>query len=195
MKSLLFASHNQHKIREVQSMLSHHYTLLGLHDVGLTEDIPEPHETFAANAQAKALYAFKKTGIPAFSDDSGLEVQALHHLPGVRSARYAGPQKSDHDNMIKLLTELEKKENRQARFITVFAFQENENECHYFSGMVEGSISLQPIGDHGFGYDPIFIPSGFDKSFGQLDQSIKKAISHRAKAMAKLLAFLAAQST
>ena len=172
-------------------MLSDHYELLGLHDVGLTEDIPEPFDTFAANARAKALYAYEKTGIPSFSDDSGLEVLALHYQPGVLSARYAGPQKSDLDNITKLLVEMEKIEARQARFVTVFAYQGNKHDCHFFNGIVEGRIGLEPMGNHGFGYDPVFIPSGFDLSFGQLDQHIKKAISHRAKAMSKLLAYLA----
>jgi XTP/dITP diphosphohydrolase len=190
MKKLLFASHNANKIKEVRSMVSGPYEILGLHDVGLTEDIPEPYDTFEANAQAKAFYCFSKTGIPSFSDDSGLEVDALGGKPGVLSARYAGTQKSDADNITKLLSELEHMDARDARFVAVFAYQVDEEQCYFFRGTVEGKIGLQPTGDGGFGYDPVFIPKGFDKSFGELNAGIKKAISHRAKAMDKLLGFL-----
>ncbi len=190
MKQLLFASHNENKIREVRAMVSGRYELFGLHDVELTEDIPEPFDSFEANAQAKALYTFKKTGIPSFSDDSGLEVIALNNQPGILSARYAGPQKSAEDNIAKLLFELRDIPFRHARFVAVFAYQMNEEQCYFFKGQVEGRISLTPMGSGGFGYDPVFIPAGFDQSFGQLKDSVKKAISHRAKAMTKFLSFL-----
>lgn len=190
MKKLLFASNNANKIKEIRSMVSGQYELLGLHDVGLREDIPEPFDTFEANAQAKALFSFLKSGIPSFSDDSGLEVDALDMKPGVLSARFAGPQKKDTDNIAKVLAELENIASREARFVAVFAYQVDEQQCYYFRGTVEGNIGLKPTGNKGFGYDPIFIPAGFDQSFGELNEGIKKAISHRAKAMTKFLDFL-----
>ncbi len=190
MKSLLFASHNTHKVDEVRAMLQGRYEVLSLHDVGITEDIPEPYDTFQKNAQAKAAYIFRKTGIPAFADDSGLLADALGNQPGVLSARYAGPQKNSNDNMQKLLSALSGMDSRRARFITVIAFQVAEDQCHFFDGKVEGIISDSPRGHKGFGYDPIFIPLGFDQTFGELHENIKKAISHRAIAMAKFVSFL-----
>ncbi len=192
MKQLLFASHNENKILEVREMVSGKYEILGLKDVGLTDEIPEPYKTFEANAQAKALYAFKHLGIPSFSDDSGLEVEALGNRPGVLSARYAGENKNSHENIQKVLTEIKGVENRLARFVAVFAFQRNDHQCHFFIGTVEGSICHQPMGNGGFGYDPVFMPAGFDQTFGQLNASIKKTMSHRAIAMAKFLSFLEA---
>ena len=190
MKSLLFASHNTHKVEEIRIMLEGQYKVLSLPDVGITEDIPEPFDTFEANAQAKAAYVFQKTGIPAFADDSGLLVDALGNQPGVLSARYAGPQKNSDDNMLKLLSALKHETNRRARFVTVIAFQVTEAQCHFFNGKVEGFISEKPRGQKGFGYDPVFIPLGFDQTFGELHENIKKAISHRAMAMNRFVSFL-----
>ena len=166
------------------------YELLGLHDVGLTEDIPEPFDTFEANAQAKALYSFRQTGIPSFSDDSGLAVDALDMKPGVLSARFAGPQKKDADNIAKVLAELENIATREARFVAVFAYQADEHQCYFFRGTVEGNIGLKPMGNKGFGYDPIFIPEGSDKTYAEMTSEEKNEISMRKIALMKFKDFM-----
>lgn len=187
---LLFASANNHKLEEIRLMLPEGYCLKGLSDISWTEDIPEPYDTFGANAKAKASYVFDRTGLPCFADDSGLVVDALDGRPGVLSARYAGEQKSSEDNLTKVLQELGDNPIRTARFVAVMAYQENKDECHLFTGTVEGSISFAPEGKGGFGYDPIFIPDGFDKPFACLPGQLKNSISHRALAMQKFITFL-----
>lgn len=171
-------------------MLLHRYRLLGLNDVNLPEDIPEPFDTFQENAMAKASFAFSKTGIPTFADDSGLEVMSLVGRPGVLSARYAGPQRNSTDNMQRVLDELRGISDRSARFITVIAYQAEAHQTHLFTGHVYGTIGLFPTSEGGFGYDPIFMPDGFDQSFAVLDAGLKNRISHRAKAMTAFLQFL-----
>ena len=189
-QQLLFASSNLHKLDEIRLMLPEGCHLLGLHDTPLTEEIPEPFDSFAANAIAKTSFVYNRTGLPCFADDSGLEIDALEGRPGVFSARYAGEHKSSEDNLRKVLHELEDMPRRTARFIAVIAYQPNEKQSYLFEGKVEGTIGLTPSGTAGFGYDPIFIPSGFHQSFAELPAHIKNRISHRAKAMQKFIHFL-----
>lgn len=190
-KQLLFASANRHKLEEIRQILPPEYVLSGLHDYAIHEEIPEPFETFEANATAKASYVYKKTGIPCFADDSGLVVDALNGRPGVLSARYAGEHKSNEENIRKVLSELAGKQDRAARFIAVIAYQPNDKDVFLFSGSIEGSITNAPKGTGGFGYDPVFIPAGFDLTFAELSPALKNQISHRALAMKLFLNFLA----
>lgn len=190
LRQLLFASNNRHKLEEIRKMIPGGYTLSCLEDLNWSEDIPEPFDTFEANAKAKAFYVYTRTGMPCFADDSGLEVDALGGRPGVRSARYAGEHKSSTENTIKVLEELGERAERSARFIAVIAYQLSATEVYTFTGKIEGSISHMPTGEGGFGYDPIFIPAGFDQSFGELPAALKNHISHRARAMEQFLDFL-----
>ena len=192
-KQLLFASANMHKLEEIRQILPSSYLLSGLNDYAIHEDIPEPFDTFEANAATKASYVFQKTGVPCFADDSGLAIDALDGRPGVLSARYAGEHKSSEENIQKVLSELHGIQNRTARFIAVIAFQQSEKELFLFKGSIEGSITHTPSGKGGFGYDPVFIPDGFDQTFAQLSPTLKNQISHRAKAMKLFLSFLAGQ--
>lgn len=192
-KQLLFASSNRHKLEEIRPILPPHYILSGLDEYSILEDIPEPFDTFEANAAAKASYVYHKTDVPCFADDSGLVVDALDGRPGVLSARYAGELKSSEENIQKLLSELKGHENRTARFIAVIAFQQNETEVFIFRGSIEGKITYTPSGTGGFGYDPVFIPEGFDKTFAELSPMLKNQISHRAIAMKLFLNFLSGQ--
>ena len=192
-KQLLFASANRHKLEEIRQIIPATYKLSGLNDYSVHEEIPEPFDTFEANAAAKATYVYKKTGIPCFADDSGLVVDALDGRPGVLSARYAGEHKSSEENVSKLLSELTGIRDRTARFIAVIAYQENEKDVLLFKGTIEGTINYTPAGVGGFGYDPVFIPSGFDKTFAQLSPGLKNQISHRAKAIKLFLQYLSEQ--
>lgn len=192
--NLLFASANKNKIQEVSQLLPEGYTLLGLEDVGIVEEIPEPGTSIKENSFLKAEYVvkhLKKQGqvMTVFADDSGLEVEALENAPGVHSARYAGIPKSDKANNAKLLKELAGKNNRSARFVTVITLIKDEN-VHYFEGEVKGVIAPEPSGENGFGYDPLFIPQGYTKTFGVLGSEIKNKISHRAAALEKLKSYL-----
>lgn len=187
---LLFASHNEFKVQEIRDLLPSGFELLGLNDLGLLSEIEETANTFEGNALIKAKTAFLSTQIPSFSDDSGLEVEALDGAPGVFSARYAGPEKNDEANCHKLLLDLDSFQNRTARFRTVIAFVTN-NEERFFHGSIEGKIVKEPKGSHGFGYDPIFQPLGWDKTFAQVDKTTKNKVSHRAIAFQEFLNFLA----
>jgi XTP/dITP diphosphohydrolase len=187
---LLFCSANEKKKVEIQQKVGSDYIVINLNDLGYTEEIPETADTFAGNALLKAKFGFEKYGKPCFSDDSGLEVEALNNAPGVYSARYAGEPKSDERNMDKLLHALEGIENRNACFKTVLAYIDNLGEEHYFEGKIEGKISKEKRGDKGFGYDPIFIPNGFDKTFAELTLEEKGKISHRALAVEKFIKHL-----
>lgn len=186
---LLFATNNRHKIEEVQQLTGNTFQLTGLAEAGITEELPETGNTMQANALQKARYAFEKCGLPCFADDSGLEVEALDMAPGVYSARYAGPQKSDSDNMDKLLRELENKTSRRAQFRTVIAFTDGKQD-YFFEGIVKGSIISERRGSNGFGYDPLFVPDGFEKTFAEMQPSEKNTLSHRARAMEGFLEFL-----
>lgn len=195
MKRIVFATNNQHKLQEIREILSPEFEIVSLKEIGCHEDIPETGNTLEENALQKARYISERYHISCFADDTGLEVEALEGAPGVHSARYA--EGTDHDseaNMTKLLRELEGKENRQARFRTVIALielEEDETEnVHLFEGIVEGHISTERQGNEGFGYDPIFVPEGYEKSFAALGETIKNHISHRARAVKKLAEYL-----
>ncbi len=189
-RSLVFATGNLHKLEEVQGLLGKDFALSCLKDVGITEDIPETAMTLQENALQKARYVYHKCNCACFADDTGLEVDALQGEPGVFSARYAGPQKDSLANMQLVLSKLEGKQNRSARFKTVIAYIDDAGNEYLFEGKVEGIIIAEPTGSEGFGYDPIFVPQGYDKTFAELPLSIKNAIGHRGKAMQKLLDFL-----
>lgn len=191
---ILFASHNSHKVNEIKKLLPANYSLIGLNDIHFTEEIPEPYFSFVENAVAKATFIFERTRTKCFADDSGLEVDALGGRPGVFSARYAGTSNDSDANIRKVLSELGDAENRTARFQAVIAYISSVEQINIFTGTVEGKISFSPAGGGGFGYDPIFIPDGFEETFGELTQSIKNKISHRAKAMQKFVEYLGRQS-
>lgn len=185
---LVFATNNSHKLEEVRAILGDRFKILSLSDIGCHEDIPETADTFEGNALMKARYVKEQYGYDCFADDTGLEVTALSGAPGVHSARYAG----DHDseaNMTKLLCELQKKLDRSAQFRTVIALLLNGKEI-LFEGIVKGTISEERLGKGGFGYDPIFIPEGFDKSFSQMGLQNKNLISHRGRAVRELADYL-----
>jgi XTP/dITP diphosphohydrolase len=186
---LLFATNNKHKIREISDIISNNFTIIGLADVNITEDIPEEADTLADNALFKARYVHERTGMNVFADDTGLEVEALGGEPGVYSARYAGEGKSFDDNINKLLNRLEGVKERKARFRTVIALILDNME-YMFEGSVEGEILSERKGTGGFGYDPVFRAAGYDQTFAEMPLSEKNRISHRAVAMRKLLNFL-----
>ncbi len=194
MKRIVFATNNQHKLQEIREILSPEFEIASLKEIGCHEDIPETGNTLEENALQKARYVSERYHISCFADDTGLEVEALEGAPGVHSARYA--EGTDHDseaNMTKLLRELEGKENRQARFRTVIAFMEmedNTEKIHLFEGIVKGHISTERKGTEGFGYDPIFVPEGYENSFAALGENVKNQISHRARAVRKLADYL-----
>ena len=186
---LVFATNNQNKIKEVQALIPKHLTLLSLKDIGCFEEVPETQLTIEGNAIQKAEYIKEHYGFDCFADDTGLEVKALNGDPGVLSARYAGVQRDAHDNMNKLLRELNDKPNRDAQFKTVIALNLNNN-LHTFTGVCKGEITTTKKGDSGFGYDPIFKPDGYDQTFAEMDLSLKNQIGHRGKAVTKLVEFL-----
>ena len=185
--NLIFATNNAHKLQEVSALLP--TEILSLNDINCHDDIPETADTLEGNALLKARYVYEKFGFDCFADDTGLEVEALDNAPGVYSARYAGEQKNAEDNMNKLLLELQKKSNRKARFRTVIALILDGKE-YLFEGEVKGTIEKEKRGNEGFGYDPIFTPDGYDKTFAELSIETKNTISHRGLAVAKLIDFL-----
>ncbi|MRT17619.1 non-canonical purine NTP diphosphatase [Vitellibacter sp. q18] len=186
---LVFATHNKNKFTEVKAMLPHHIELLSLNDIGCDEDIPETADTIEGNAILKADYVRKKYNLNCFADDTGLEVKALDGAPGVFSARYAGIAGNSKANMDKLLKNLKGKESRSARFKTAIALH-LEHEEVMFLGICEGEITEAPRGSSGFGYDPIFQPKGFDKTFAEMTLTQKSEIGHRGKAMRQLIEYL-----
>jgi XTP/dITP diphosphohydrolase len=190
MKTLLFASANKYKIDEINAVLAPlGYQVKGLHDLGITDDIPETGTTLDENAAIKASFLYQKFGQDCFADDTGLEVAVLNGAPGVYSARYAGAPKSDIKNMEKLLTSLHGETNRQAQFRTVFCLIEDGKHL-FFEGKVAGAIPTEPRGSAGFGYDPLFVPTGEELSFAQMTVADKNKISHRARAVEALMAYL-----
>ncbi|OUD35914.1 non-canonical purine NTP diphosphatase [Flavobacterium sp. FPG59] len=190
---IVFASNNKNKIIELQSMLPKSVTILSLESIGCHEEIPETAPTIEGNAILKANYVTQKYGYNCFADDTGLEVLALDGAPGVYSARYAGEQRNPEDNMNLLLKNLTDKETRAAQFKTVIALNLN-GEQHLFTGIAKGEITLEKIGNQGFGYDPIFQPEGFTETFAQLPLELKNEISHRGKATKQLLMHLSNKS-
>ena len=189
MKTLVFATNNAHKLEEVRAILGNDFQIASLKEIGCYDDIPETADTLEGNAMQKAQYIKEKFGMDCFADDTGLEVEALNNAPGVFSARYAGPGHDSEANMKKLLSEMQGKENRKARFRTVIALLLDGKE-YTFEGIVKGNIIEEKRGDSGFGYDPIFVPEGYDLTFAELGNDIKNKISHRAEAVKKLSAFL-----
>jgi XTP/dITP diphosphohydrolase len=189
MKSIVFATSNPHKIKEVMEMLPPDFQIQSLADIGCTEEVPETSDTIEGNALQKANYVKKHYQVDCFAEDTGLEVTALAGAPGVYSARYAGPQRNADDNMDLLLKNLADKNDRSARFKTVIALTLN-GQVHTFTGIINGQIASHKKGTDGFGYDPIFIPEGQPLSFAQMDKNSKNKISHRGRAMAKFLRFI-----
>jgi len=186
---LIFATHNRNKLEEVRKLVPDHIDLISLIEIGCFDEIPETGKTIEQNARIKADYVTEKFKLPCFADDTGLLVDALNEAPGVYSARYAGEEKDSGKNINKLLSELKDKNDRSARFKTVISLNINV-ETHLFEGIVEGEITTKKLGDKGFGYDPIFLPKGYDKTFAELPLKTKNQISHRGKAIQKLLLFL-----
>jgi len=189
MKRLIFATNNQHKVDEIQSAVGHLIEVISLKEAGIDIDIPEPHNSLEENAFEKSRTIHQLKGIDCFSEDTGLEVEALNGEPGVKSARYAGDGKSHEDNVNKLLSKLGDNKNRKARFRTVISLVIGKQE-YLFEGVCEGGIGLERKGEKGFGYDPIFYPAGSDKSFAEMEMEEKNRFSHRKKAVDKMIAFL-----
>jgi len=189
---LVFASNNKNKIKEIKSQLPDSIEILSLEDIGCNIDIPETADTIEGNAKLKADFVKRHYGYDCFADDSGLEVDALNGAPGVYSARYAGEQKNDNDNIDKLLEVLKEEDNRKANFKTVIALNLH-TETYFFTGIIDGQLLKERKGTDGFGYDPIFVAEGMDKSFAEIDIKAKNAISHRGKAVAQLVDFLLKQ--
>jgi len=185
---LVFATNNQHKIEEIQSLLGNDFVVKGLKDIGCDVDIPETANTFEGNALQKAQFVYEHYKVPCFSDDTGLEIEALNGEPGVYSARYAGEEKNSEKNMQKVLEKLQGVTNRQAQFRTVIAYVDGKNN-YFFEGIVRGTILDHKRGDKGFGYDPIFVPEGRTETFAELDMAVKNSMSHRGRAMEKFIAF------
>lgn len=188
---LVFATNNKHKLDEVRKITAqHNIEVVSLADIHCHDEIPETADTLEGNALQKAQYIQDKFGLDCFADDTGLEVEALDNAPGVYSARYAGSGHDSEANMQKLLQEMEGKTNRKARFRTVIALIIGDKQ-YCFSGIVNGTITTEKKGENGFGYDPIFIPEGYEQTFAELGDSVKNKISHRAKAVEQLDHFLA----
>lgn len=190
MENIVFATNNAHKLAELRQILSGRYNILSLNDIDCHDDIPEDGETFEENALAKARWVSQKYGVDCFADDSGIEVDALGGAPGVHSARYAGTHGDDDANNALLLSNMEGKENRRGRFRCVIALVRKGKDDVTFSGAVEGNIIDRLDGTGGFGYDPLFKPLGWTRTFGQASSDEKHAISHRGKAVAQLVAYL-----
>jgi XTP/dITP diphosphohydrolase len=189
---LVFASQNSHKAAEIQTVIPSEISICTLTELGITEDIPETAATLEGNALMKMEYLVARLNLPCFADDTGLEIDALHGEPGVYSARYAGEQRNSVDNMQLVLEKLTGKSNRKARFRTVIALWW-EGNSHLFEGIVEGTITHAPVGDQGFGYDPIFQPAGSTKTFAEMTMEEKNQWSHRARAVQQLVEFLTKQ--
>ena len=192
-RKLVFATNNAHKLSEICAIIGDKFEILSLNDIECFADIPETADTLEGNALQKAEYVYNNYGLDCFADDTGLEVDALSGRPGVHTARYAFPDRYDPEaNTEKLLQELDGKENRKARFRTAIAYIRG-GEKYLFEGVVEGEISTEKRGDKGFGYDPVFIPENTGKTFAELGVEVKNQISHRARAVAKLCEYLAAE--
>ena len=189
----IFATNNKHKLHEVREAVGERFKIISLDEAGINEDIPETGITLEENAKMKAQYIFDKYHENCFADDTGLEIDAIDGRPGVYSARYAGEGCNFEDNMIKVLEEMKGRENRKARFRCVVALIIN-GEVMSFEGRVEGNILTRERGNKGFGYDPIFIPEGYDITFAEMSLEEKNKISHRGKAIHKLTEYLLSQS-
>lgn len=186
---IIFASSNENKAREIQAVLPPDIRILTLKDLDFTDDIPETADTLEGNALLKARFVYEKWGKPCFSDDSGLEIRSLNGEPGVYSARYAGPQRNDQDNMDLVLRKLEGMTHREASFRTVIALIFG-GKTYLFEGRVDGIIRQEQRGSNGFGYDPLFEPEGLSKTFAEMSLEEKSAFSHRKRAVTKMTDFL-----
>ena len=186
---LIFATNNQHKVEEIQAAIGNDLEIIPLKQAGIDIDIPEPHDTLEANASEKSRTIYQLTGTPCFSEDTGLEVEALNGEPGVKSARYAGEDKAFEKNIDKLLNKLGSADNRRARFRTVISLIWQGKEW-LFEGICEGTINREPYGAGGFGYDPVFVPTGSSRTFAEMTMAEKNECSHRKKAADKLVLFL-----
>lgn len=189
MSRLVFGTSNSNKLKELRALTPPSIELISMLDLGISDELPETQDTIPGNALQKVEALYEKVKMNAFAEDTGLEVDALLGAPGVYTARYAGPEKSAEANMHLLLQNLKDIENRNAQFRTVIGMIW-EGEKYTFEGIVRGEIAKEKSGDGGFGYDPIFIPEGYNQTFAQLDSSIKNEISHRGRAVRKMLAFL-----
>jgi XTP/dITP diphosphohydrolase len=188
-RKLIFATNNRHKLNEIKNIVNDRLNLVSLKDLNFTEDIPEDHNSLQGNAQRKALYIYNKYKIDCFADDTGLEIEALNGEPGVYSARYAGDQCNFEDNIHKVLGKMQGVKNRKARFRTVISLVENGHIVN-FEGRIDGKILDQKQGIQGFGYDPIFQPNGYEQAFAEMTMEEKNKISHRARAIEKLVNYL-----
>lgn len=186
---LCFATNNQHKLEEVQALLGDSFTLTTLKEIGCEEEIPETHDTIPENSHEKAEFVWNNYGVNCFADDSGLEIDALGGEPGVHSAYYAGPQRSADDNMDLVLEKMVGKDNFNARFVAVITLV-LDGKYYQFDGEIKGKIIIEKRGTYGFGYNPIFVPEGHDRTFAEMSMEEKGELSHRARAFAKLEQFL-----
>jgi XTP/dITP diphosphohydrolase len=191
MKKIVFATSNPNKIREVNEMLGDKFQIIGLKDIGCTEEVPETQDTIKGNALQKARYVKEHYSVDCFSEDTGLEIDALDGAPGVYTARFGGPERSADKNMARVQTELADKANRGGQFKTVIALVLNGEE-HVFTGIARGTMRKEKSGEGGFGYDPIFEPDGYDITFAEMDSKEKNKISHRGQAVRDLIEFLEA---
>jgi len=189
MRKLVFATNNEHKLREVKQVLQSDFELLSLDQIGCFDEIPETGTTLEVNASQKSYYIWDKYGINCFADDTGLEIEAIDNEPGVYSARYAGEQKDPSANIVKVLEKLSGKTNRNARFRCVISLVIDGVE-QQFEGIVQGKILYEKHGEAGFGYDPIFMPDGYGVSFAEMSSEVKNQISHRGRAVTKLVSYL-----
>ena len=189
MDSIIFATNNENKVVEIRAVLGKKFNIITLKEAGIDIDIPEPHDTLEANATEKSKTIFNLTNKNCFSEDTGLEVEALHGKPGVKSARYAGEERSFDDNIDMLLINLKPFDNKKARFRTVISLILDGKE-YFFEGICTGKIISERKGNNGFGYDPVFIPDGSNNTFAEMDMDKKNKFSHRKKAMEKLINFL-----
>jgi XTP/dITP diphosphohydrolase len=190
MIELCFATNNANKIREVKAAMPSHIKIVSLDEISCKEELPETSDTLEGNSFQKAKYVLDHYGISCFADDSGLEVDSLNGAPGVYSARYAGPQRSDDDNINLLLSRLISSQNRRARFRTVFSLVSPDRDPLFFEGIVYGSITKERRGTEGFGYDPVFLPDGSTRTFAEMYLSEKNELSHRSIAVKKLVEYL-----
>jgi len=189
MKELVFATNNPHKLVEVRNLAGSRIRILSLSDIGCNDDIPEDADTLEGNASVKSWHIFRKYGLDCFADDTGLEIESLGGRPGVKSARYAGEDCISSNNIRKILAELEKEKHREARFRTVISLIQSGQEL-LFEGIVKGMILYEPRGSDGFGYDPVFVPDGFNRSFAEMSLEEKNRISHRSRAIQQLIGHL-----
>jgi XTP/dITP diphosphohydrolase len=189
MNTLIFATNNQHKVDEIRTVIGTKFNIITLSEAGIDIDIPEPHETIEENAAEKSLFIYNLTNKDCFGEDTGLEIDALNGEPGVLSARYGGEEKSHRKNIEKVLNNLKGVTNRNAQFKTIISLMINGKQ-HQFEGLCKGKIIDELKGNDGFGYDPIFVPEGSHKTFGEMTMEEKNIYSHRRKATDKLIAFL-----